>query len=47
MSDATRSAKGGSKPEPDVLFQSYFKSVGPRTYAAQVKRAGTAITFWF
>ena len=27
------------KPEPVVIFQKYFKSVGPRTYAAQVKRA--------
>lgn len=27
------------KPEADVLFQKYFKSVGPRTYAAQIKRA--------
>jgi hypothetical protein len=23
----------------DILFQKFFKSVGPRTYAAQVKRA--------
>jgi hypothetical protein len=45
MSGATGSAKGGSKPEPDVLFQSYFKSVGPRTYAAQVKRAGNGNHF--
>ena len=27
------------KPEPEILFQKYFKSVGPRTYAAQLKRA--------
>jgi hypothetical protein len=26
-------------PDP-ILFQTYFKSVGPRTYAAQLKRAG-------
>jgi hypothetical protein len=45
MSDVTGSAKGSSKPEPDVLFQSYFKSVGPRTYAAQVKRAGNGNHF--
>jgi hypothetical protein len=25
--------------EHDILFQKFFKSVGPRTYAAQVKRA--------
>lgn len=33
---------GGGKPsesEHEILFQDYFKSVGPRTYAAQVKRA--------
>jgi len=45
MSDATRPANKGPKPEPDVLFQSYFKSVGPRTYAAQVKRAGNGNHF--
>jgi Protein of unknown function (DUF3276) len=27
------------KAEPKILFQDYFKSVGPRTYAAQVKEA--------
>lgn len=26
-------------PDP-ILFQTYFKSVGPRTYATQLKRAG-------
>ena len=30
---------GPDKPEHEILFQQYFKSVGPRTYAAQVKRA--------
>ena len=30
---------GADKPEPEILFQKYFKSVGPRTYAAQLKRA--------
>jgi hypothetical protein len=34
---ASRSAAGGAKPEPKILFQKFFKSVGPRTYAAQVK----------
>lgn len=33
------------KPEPEILFQKYFKSVGPRTYAAQVKRAGNGNHF--
>src|SRR5687768_12463357 len=33
------------KPEPLILFQNYFKSVGPRTYAAQVKEAGNGNHF--
>ena len=33
------------KPEAEILFQDYFKSVGPRTYAAQVKRAGNGNHF--
>ena len=33
------------KAEPRILFQSYFKSVGPRTYAAQVKEAGNGNHF--
>ena len=33
------------KPEDVVLFQKWFKSVGPRTYAAQVKRAGNGNHF--
>ena len=32
-------APAGPKAEHEILFQQYFKSVGPRTYAAQVKRA--------
>jgi Protein of unknown function (DUF3276) len=35
----------GPKPEPKTLFQSYFKSVSPRTYAAQVKEAGNGNHF--
>jgi hypothetical protein len=27
------------KPDHKILFQNFFKSVGPRTYAAQVKEA--------
>lgn len=27
----------GAKPEPKILFQRYFKSIGSRTYAVQVK----------
>ena len=30
---------GADKEEHEILFQTYFKSVGPRTYAAQVKKA--------
>jgi hypothetical protein len=33
------------KPEPEILFQKFFKSVGPRTYAAQVKRANNGNHF--
>lgn len=33
------------KTEPKILFQTYFKSVGPRTYAAQVKEAGNGNHF--
>jgi len=30
-------SKVNGKPEPKVLFQKFFKSVGPRTYATQIK----------
>jgi hypothetical protein len=33
------------KSEAKILFQRYFKSVGPRTYAAQVKQAGNGNHF--
>jgi hypothetical protein len=33
-------AKSIAKPEAKILFQKYFRSVGPRTYAAQVKELG-------
>jgi hypothetical protein len=33
------------KSEGEILFQDYFKSVGPRTYAAQVKRAANGNHF--
>jgi hypothetical protein len=35
----------GPKPEPVILFQEFFKSVGPRTYVAQVKRAANGNHF--
>jgi hypothetical protein len=31
--------------DAEILFQKYFKSVGSRTYAAQVKRAGNGNHF--
>ena len=42
---ASGSAKGGKDGEPKILFQKYFKSVGPRTYAAQLKEAGNGNHF--
>lgn len=33
------------KPEAQILFQDYFRSVGPRTYAAQVKQASNGNHF--
>ena len=40
-------ARTAPKPaaEHKILFQSFFKSVGPRTYAAQVKQAGNGNHF--
>jgi hypothetical protein len=38
-------AANAGKPEHEVLFQKYFKSVGPRTYAVQVKKAGNGNHF--
>lgn len=40
-----RSGPGAAKPEAEILFQKFFQSVGPRTYAAQVKRAGNGNHF--
>ena len=42
---ASSVAAGKPKAEPKILFQTYFKSVGPRTYAAQVKEAGNGNHF--
>src|SRR5687768_11158242 len=46
-SDATEkfTDKSKPKPEPKILFQKFFKSVGPRTYAAQLKEAGNGNHF--
>ena len=34
---ATNPKQQQSKPEPVIRFQRFFKSMGPRTYAAQIK----------
>jgi hypothetical protein len=41
MSSASLSAPGSkaASEEHEILFQKWFKSVGPRTYAAQLKKA--------
>jgi hypothetical protein len=39
------SGKAVEKPEAKILFQKFFKSVGPRTYASQVKQAGNGNHF--
>lgn len=39
MSSAKPPAKSAHAEEHEILFQKWFKSVGPRTYAAQVKNA--------
>src|SRR5262249_49080463 len=40
-----RLAHGSQKPDDKILFQKYFKSVGRRTYAAQLKEAGNGNHF--
>lgn len=40
-----RTDKPTEKIEPRTLHQTYFKSVGPRTYAAQLKEAGNGNHF--
>jgi hypothetical protein len=37
--------KQQQKPEPPILFQRFFKSIGPRTYAAQIKEASNGNPF--
>src|SRR5881396_2229397 len=44
-SAASADANPGAKPEPKILFQNFFKSVGPRTYATQLKEAGNGNHF--
>src|SRR5689334_22548662 len=38
-------AAATAKQEPKILFQKFFKSVGPRTYASQIKEAGNGNHF--
>jgi hypothetical protein len=40
-----RPVKPGPKEEPKILFQKFFKSVGPRTYVAQLKEAANGNHF--
>ena len=40
---ATNPKQQQSKPEPPILFQRFFKSVGPRTYAAQLAEFVTTL----
>src|SRR5258707_6607464 len=35
----------GTKKEPKILFQKFYKSVGPRTYVAQLKEAANGNHF--
>ena len=42
---ATNPKQQQSKPAPPILFQRFFKSVGPRTYAAQIKEASNGNPF--
>jgi len=37
---AGRQSGGKPKVEPKIIHQTFFKSVGPRTYASQVKELG-------
>ena len=41
----SKAAAPSPKPEPAILFQRFFKSLGPRTYAAQVKEASNGNHF--
>jgi hypothetical protein len=45
MSQTQAVAPAQDKPDPKILFQRYFKSVGPRTYAAQLKEAANGNHF--
>ena len=38
---ASSNGHANGKAEPKILFQKYFKSIGPRTYAVQIKESNT------
>ena len=42
---ASTRASAAEKAEPKILFQKYFKSIGPRTYAVQIKEASNGNHF--
>jgi hypothetical protein len=42
---ASTRAPSAEKAEPKILFQKYFKSIGPRTYAVQIKEASNGNHF--
>ena len=42
---ATNPKQQQSKPEPVIRFQRFFKSMGTRTYAAQIKEAANGNPF--
>jgi hypothetical protein len=41
----TKPSTPAPKAEPKILFQKFFKSIGPRTYAAQLKEAANGNHF--
>lgn len=43
--DEKSARKSAVKPEQKILYQAFFKSVGTRTYVAQVKEAGNGNHF--
>src|SRR2546421_12883338 len=44
-SDEKSAPPSAPRPEPKILYQTFFKSVGTRTYAAQVKEASNGNHF--
>ncbi len=45
LAPASAANAAAGKPEAKILFQKFFKSVGPRTYAAQIKEAANGNHF--